>query len=259
MNNDTLVKRSFGFPIGTLIRDAQRLLGALNDSTVASPIVDYLTPTFVGELDNQIALVTKLSTDQSGAVGSAIKLTSSQADAQTDFVRLAAAARRAAKFAFANDDALLRSEFQVGLSGPRDIPTRLDRGRKLLAACRTYATELAARGFSTANADRLEQALTTLQTGDSTHEAAKDGKQGLTAQCRAAANQLYQQCVTVQHAARVAYAGASAPGNPTAVEARARFLLDEFPPRVSAAAKVVTPPTPVPAQAVAHPAVAAAA
>jgi len=212
-------------PLGTLIRDAQRLLGALQDGTIGSPVVDRLSAAFVADFTTQVALVAKLDTDQSTAIGAVSSLTSTQNQAQADFVLLSSAVRRIAKFALAGQDTILRSEFQVGLHTPSGLPALLARGRKLLTACQTYAAELAPHGWSAANTDALATALESLTGLDQSQEASKDQKQGRTADRTAGAKRLYQQCPAVQAAGRIVYAIGAAPAGAATVEARA------FPPR----------------------------
>jgi hypothetical protein len=241
--SDTSINRSFRFSLGTLLSDAQRLLGALNDGTLAPPMVDHLSATFVTDFTNQLALVTKLNNNQSTATGLVNALTFSQSAAWRDFYLLASAARRAARLAFPGQDSLLHSEFQVGTGSPRALADAVDRGGKLVTACQTHATDLSSHGWLPAATDKLQAALDALAGGGDTHASAKDGKVGMTAQCANAANKLYRQCVAVQNAARVVYPKSNATLDSITVEARGRFLLGVFPPRTSATATpVVTPP-----------------
>jgi hypothetical protein len=235
--------RSFRFSIGTLLRDAQRLSGALYDSTVAPPMVDYLSAASVADFTAQIALVAKLADDQSGAFGSVSTLTASQQKARRDLLRQTKATRRKAKFVFAGQTTVLHSEFQVGSPTSRTLAATLDRSRKTLAAARKYAADLAGRGWPSNITDRLGQAVDSLMAIDLMHESTKDAKEGLTAQFITAANLLYEQCITVQDAARVIYPNDEVPAQPITVEARGRFLLGQFPPVARATtAAVVAPP-----------------
>jgi hypothetical protein len=186
-----------------------------------------------------------LGTDQSTAIGAVSTLTAAQGKAFSDFLRLTAVARRAAKFALAGQDTILHSEFQLGVHKPRTVSALLERGQKLLTACQTYADPLATRGWSPANTETLATALGTLTEGDLTHETTKDSKLGVTARRAAAARQLFEQCAVVQGIARFVYVADTDSADPARVEARARFLLDEFPPRKGATVKVV-PVTPAP-------------
>jgi len=237
-----VISRSFGFSIGTLLSDAQRLLGALKDDTIGSPVLVHVSPTFVADFEDQIALVTKLSADQSGAIGTVGTLVLSQAEALADYVRLAVVARRAARLAFPGQATLLRADFQVGARGSQDIPRSLERGRKLLAACQRYALELAHHGWSLTSSEMLENAVDTLTRLNRDRLDEGDGKLGLTAERIVAANRLFRQCLTVQNVARLIYDGARAAADPSTVATRARFLLGDFPRQ--SVSPIAVPPVP---------------
>jgi hypothetical protein len=243
--SDTIIRRGFPFSIGTLLSDAQRLLGALNDGTFGPPMVDHLSTTFVADFTTQLALVAKLSNNQSTATGLVNALTFAQTGAQRDFSLLASSARRAGRLAFPGQDALLHSEFQVGIALPRTLADTANRGAKLVAACQTHATDLSSHGWLPASTDKLKAALDALASGGDTHQAAKGGKIGLTTDYIAAANTLYRQCVAVQNAARVVFAKSKMASDPGTTEARERFLLRQFPPRKRSATTtpVVVAPT----------------
>ena len=119
--NTTSVNRSFGFPISSLYGEAQRLLTALQDATIATPVIAHLPASFVADFAAQVALVAQHGTDQSGAIGTVNALTHSKAETALAYRQIAAYARRCAVFAFPDQDPLLRSEFLVGVRGPRDL------------------------------------------------------------------------------------------------------------------------------------------
>jgi len=229
---DTKIPKAFRFRIGTLHRAAQRLLGALQDTTIGPPVAARLSTTFVADFSAQIELVARRGTDQSGAFGTMNSLTRAQVAAQAELLRLAALARRAAHHAFRGEDSLLRSEFQVGLHNPGDLASVIERADRLLSACRKYPAELAPNGWSGVDSDIFSAAIDALADADQNQETAADLKAGFTAQRNAAANTLYKQCNLVQNAARMLYTGASTEDDPAMIEARARYLLDEFPPRL---------------------------
>lgn len=243
--------RTFNFPISTLLRDAKRLLGALLDATVGPAVLARLTTTANphpdAALEAQIALVEKGGTDQSGASGDVVALTQAQAQAFTELERLASAGRRSGALAFPAGDPRLRSEFQVGIRGPQDLASELDRARKILAAVTKYAAEVAEHGWITADTAALAAVIDTLGGADEVQEAAKGKKKGVTASRNAAANTLYKQCLSLQNAARLAYPNTQT-DRPAVIEARARFLLDDFPPTGGASAgdTPATPPPSVP-------------
>ena len=239
-------QRTFDFPVSTLIRDAKRLLGALGDPTIGQPVAKRLQKKnpdpagpaieFAPDFDTQIARVEKGGTDQSTAIGGIGEMTQEQAEAFTELERLMAGARRSATLAFPKNDTRLRGEFQVGVHDPQDFASELERAGKILAACKAHAADLAAHGWIADDTAALAASIATLGGGDTDQEAAKDKKKGLTAARNLAANALYKSCLTVQNAARLAFPGTRADKDETVVEARNRYLLDEFPPRGGASA-----------------------
>jgi hypothetical protein len=231
--------RTFNFPISTLIRDAKLLLAALRDAIAGTPVLARLTteknPQPDAALAAQIDLVETGGATQSGAIGDLSNLTQAQARAFTELERLMAAARRSGTLAFPHDDARLHSEFQVGSHEPADLASELERAQKILAAVTKYAAEVGEHGWIAADTTALREAVETLNGADDVQEAAKGKKKGATAGRNAAANALYKACLSVQNAARLAHPNTKA-GDPAVVEARARFLLDTFPPTSGASA-----------------------
>ena len=154
----------------------------------------------------------------------------------TEMERLTSGARRSAGLAFPKNDARLRAEFQVGVNDAQDFDSELERAGKVLAACRTHAAALAGHGWIAADTTALESAVQTLDGSDETQEATKGKKKGITATRNRNANELYRQSLTVQNAARLAYPSTQLGKVDGIEEARARYLLDEFPPRGGASA-----------------------
>ena len=168
-------------------------------------------------------------------------LTQSQASALLDLTQRTAAARQVALIAFPGEDAMLRGEFQVGGDGPQDMASVVQRARKLLAACTDHATDLAPHGWSAAAQAALSSAIDAVANITLNRSAATDAKRGSTCSRNLSANTLYNQCRTVQTIAAMVYPASLADRDPAAVEARARFLMGEFPSCPSASAS----PTPV--------------
>ena len=236
MNNDS-IRKSFRFSIPSLHGEARRLLEALQDPAVATPVTARLSPTLVADFAAQVALVAQHGTEQSGAFGTVHALTHTKAGSALAYRQLAGFARRCAGSALSGQGPLLRSEFSVGIRGPRDLPSVLDRARKLLAACQTYSPELAPHGWTAADTTALAAAIDALGAARQASANAADAKQGVTARLNAGANALYTVCRKVQNAADFVYPAAKVPGDPTIVESRARFLLGEFPRRLRSGAK----------------------
>ncbi len=248
-SNSNTVRRAFSPSFGSLHRDARRLLQALNDSTIGAPVVARLPATFVADFTAQLALVAQLGSDQSHATGTAGVLTQAQRQALADYVRLASSARRSAKLAFPGQNTLLRSEFMVGEPVSKSLASTLAGARCLAAACQKHADDLAPHGWHPADAVALQAAVDALAGADVDQGTATDVRQGVTAQRVTAANALYQQCLVVQNGARIVYPLRGTDADAAVVEARARFLIGEFPTHSSASPN----PAPVTAAAPASP------
>ena len=112
-----------------------------------------------------------------------------------------------------------------------------------------YATDLQAKGWIPADTAALGTAVAALAEVAPEQDKAEDDKEGLTNQKVIDANALYADCLTIQNAARLQYpAGTDAAGNAKNITERARFLLEEFPPRnrekPDGGTQGNTPPTP---------------
>jgi len=246
MNSQTVTK-AFKPSFGSLHRDAQRLLQALNDSTIGPPVVAHLPATFVADFTAQIDSSAQSVVDQSGALGALRLLTQAQTANLRSLLRRMAAAKRAAAFAFPGQDALLHDEFQVGVKRPMDLASVVQRARKLLAACAAHAADLAPHGWSPAAQTMFASAIDAAANGTVDQSVAADAKQGLTGHRNLTANSLYNQCRALQSVADMVYPAALAASDATALEARARFLMGEFPSRGST--PVAPTPVAVPAAA----------
>ena len=113
--------RNFDFPISTLLRDGNRLLGALNDAVVGPAVTRRLGATFAATFKTQFDLVENGGTSKSTAEGALGLLTKEQTQAITEMERLLSGARRSAGLAFPKGDVRLHAEFQVGAGGPQDL------------------------------------------------------------------------------------------------------------------------------------------
>ena len=243
--NDQTVQKAFRPSFGALHRDAQRFLQALNDSTIGPPVVAHLPATFAADFTAQIDSTAQAVVDQSGALGAVRLLTQSQAANRRSLRRRMAAARRAATFAFPGQTALLHDDFQVGVHTPMDFASIVQRARKLLAACAVHAADLAPHGWSPAAQTMFASAIDAAANGTVDQSVAADAKQGLTGRRNLTGNALYNQCRALQSVADMVYPASLAASDATALEARALFLMGEFPSRASANASS----TPVPAVA----------
>ena len=247
-----MAKPKFSFSIPVLIDAATRLHGALTDILYATAMAERLhkdtdTPTdsFTTRFSAQTTLVGGKGVEQSSTTGDIGQLTKEQADALKEVERLSSGARRSAKLAFPGDTTLLHSEFQVGKHGAASSDTLEDiqtRTNLVIAACKKYAVELKEKGFLPKDATSLETNLGILTGKDLEQGKTIDTRIGLTAEKVTQANALYEMTLTVQNAARLEYPSTQA-GTETA---RARFLLEVYPPRNNSDPAGGTQPPPPP-------------
>ena len=243
-------KRKFTFPLSTLLHAADSLNDALGDTDYAPSMVTRLddpttTPPsiFRTVLETALAAVRTQVQKQGGKTGDAGDLTVEQRAAFAEVERLTAGARRSARQAFPGDQVKLHSEFQVGITEPQDLASQLERAQKTLDASVKYAADLKKEGWLPADATALGTALSALSGLALDQDEALADRAQFTADLTRAANALYKLCLSTQNAARLQYPStASTPG----VEgARARFLLETFPPR-DRSQPDPAPPTPPP-------------
>ena len=227
-------ERSFHFPVSILVRDAQLFLGALRVD-IGSPVAKRLPNAFSERLEAQIQQVSSGASGQKAAAGNTGQLTQAQNVALAEVKRLTASARETAKLAYTNNPVLLHQEFQVGHSDPVDLATVLERAGTVQLSCVKYAAALSEHGWLADDTTALATAIVVLAGADEIQEASKGDKKAATCTKTTAANTLYAQCQSVQNAVELAYPEAKASTDARVVTARARFLMDTFPPRAGSA------------------------
>ncbi|WP_414663745.1 hypothetical protein [Horticoccus sp. 23ND18S-11] len=210
---------------------AQRLEQALLDPTIGLPVVAHLSEAFVSEFKAQIAHLAKLGTDRNEASGATGILLQERDVILSEFILQASALRRVARHAFTGQGVVLRSEFLIGRSAPRNLAMILDQGRTLLAAVRHYPTELSAFGWSSTATEAFERTVESVAALCRERDNAGIEKLDFTAERTAAANLLYRQCIAVQNVARFAHARQLAAKDVQSVAIQSHFLLDQFPRR----------------------------
>jgi hypothetical protein len=235
-------QRSFNFPVALLIGQGTRLRAALRDTTVGPAVLKRLKPGFDTSLDTQLQLVQQGGTDQTTAGGVLIGLTQAEADAYTEMERLMSDARHSATLAFPTGDARLHLEFTVGLADrSHDLDHEIDYANTIVKGCQTYAAQLAEHGWTADDTTALAGYVTTLEGDPALRDTAGDQKKRITSARNSAANDLYKMCLSLQNAARLAYPLTQAGKVPGITEARARFLLGEFPPHNGSASPAPAP------------------
>jgi len=222
----------FKFPASTLVRSARLLAAALEDSAYEAAMTERLGADFTTAFPGKIILLTGKVTAQSGKTGDVSGLTKEQQDQFDEMERLTHGARRTAKLAFPGQTTLLGEEFQVGAGDSKSLEAELGHATKTHAAALKYADALQAKGWLPKDTTLLGQTITALGGKDVEQESAFDDRLGMTNEKIIVANDLYHDCLVAQNAARLEYPGGKdATGSARNVTARARFLLDEFPPR----------------------------
>lgn len=225
-------RRKFNFPLATLTRDAALLGKTLIDPAYQAAMTARLGAPFITAFPLKITALTGGTTAQSSQTGDLSTLTAQQQADFQEMERLAAGARRTARLAFPGQDTVLSAEFQVGEAGSKALAATIARARLTHAAALKYATELQTKGWIPADTTALDTAIKALADIAPEQEAAADDRLGLTNEKIIAANALYADCLAIQNAARLQYpAGTDAAGNAKNITERARFLLEEFPPR----------------------------
>ena len=225
-------RRKFNFPVATLTLNAGLLAKAIVDTDYQAAMTARLSAPFITALPGKITAVTGKSAAQSSQTGDLSTLTDQQKKDYLEMERLSAGARRTARLAFPGQDTLLSAEFQVGETGSKGIAATIARDTLTHAAAVKYADALQTKGWIPADTTALDQAIQGLAGIAPEHAEAAGDLLGLTNEKIIAANALYTDCLTIQNAARLQYpAKTDAAGNALNVTPRARFLLEEFPPR----------------------------
>ncbi len=225
-------RRKFNFPLATLTRSADLLGKALIDPAYQTAMTARLGAAFITAFPGKITALTGGASAQSSQTGDLSTLTLQQQEDFREMERLTAGARRTARLAFPGQDTILSAEFQVGEAGSQSIAATIGRARLTHAATLKYATDLQTKGWIPADTAALGSAIDSLAEVGPEQEQAADEKLGLTNEKIIAANALYADCLAIQNAARLQYpAGTDAAGNAKNITERARFLLEEFPPR----------------------------
>ena len=231
-----MATRKFNFPLSVRLGSSRRLYDALSDADYAATMGERLnadtdTPTdnFTIRFEAKITAFSTGQANQNAQTGQAGTLTRDQTADFQEMERLIAGARRSARLAFPDDPVKYHSAFQVGINEPNTLDAELDRAGIIVASCQKAenVAPLKAQGWTAADSTALAAAVSQLSGTSLAKGDAVDDRIGLTSQKITAANAVYADALRIQNAARLQYP-ANKPGNETA---RARFLLDEFPPR----------------------------
>ncbi|MDB6174013.1 MAG: hypothetical protein JWL59_3324 [Chthoniobacteraceae bacterium] len=241
-----MTERNFSFPLSVLIHQGNVFHRALIDDAYAAPMAERLdqekeTANFATRFRAKLDQLGSGSLDHAGKRGAVGSLTQEQAAALKEVTRLTAMARHGAKITFKGESVRLRNEFQVGINTPKTLAAILERSRIILGSCKRYAAELKSNGWIARDTELLETTIATFDDIGLAQGAARSERSGISGAKTRFANEVYTDTLKIQNAASLQYPS-SEPGNETA---RARFLLDEYPPRLRSA-RAVIPPAPAP-------------
>ncbi len=225
-------RRKFNFPVATLTESARLFEAAITDPAYQPAMEARLTAGFITDFHTKITALTDGSTAQSGQTGDLSTLTEQQKKDLATLERLTAGAKRTAKLAFPGQTVLLHAEFEVGAPDSKSLAAFIAAATTIHVSSMKYSAELQAKGWLPADSTALDAAIQALSGTGTQQDTALGERLGLTNEKVIAANALYHDCLVIQNAARLAYpALTDAAGNAQNVTPRARFLLEEFPPR----------------------------
>lgn len=223
----TMSHRKFKGPLSALLLAGDQLQDAVTDTDYATAMQERLGANAGTILAGKLAAVRTELEHQSGQTGTAGTLTQHEHAAFGDVERLTSGARRSARLAFPGQEVVLHSEFQVGVDTPKTLAAELERADLIKTACVKYATQLAAKGWLARDTTALGAAIAALSGTDTDQGEAFADRAEMTADLTRGANDLYDEMLRIQNAARLEYPSTQ----PGTEAARARFLLNSFPPR----------------------------
>lgn len=223
-----MAARKFNFPLSVLLGAARRLPDP-GCGAAMSVRLDMSTDNFRVRFEAKLETLGRGSSKQKLKTGEASTLTVDQNNAFDEMERLVAGARRSAKLAFPTDPVKLHSDLQVGISKPNTLEAELGRSKIVFASCQETANAAVLRpqGWLPADTAALDAAIGQLSGASLDQDEALEHRKGLTASKNVAANAVYADTLRIQNAARLEYL-VDKPGTEAA---RARFLLDTYPPR----------------------------
>ena len=221
-----MATRKSNFPLSALVGSSRRLRDALVErrkNPTGTPIDNFAT-----RFEAKIVAFSTGQSSQNAQTGQAGILTRGQTSDFREMERLITDTCRSERLVFLDDPVKLHSEFQVGIKEPNTLDAKLERAGIIFASCQRAenAPALQAQGWIAADTTALAAVGQLFDTGLAQGDAFDD-RVGLTGQKVVAANAVYADTLRIQNAARLQYP-ANQPGTETA---RARFLLDTYPPR----------------------------
>jgi hypothetical protein len=230
------------FPLPILTHNGDLIIAAAgNHPEIASRLTG-------GYMATATALLGKVTSDVSGQrkqKGDIGNLTKDQRAALDVLQLWMNQARKTAKLAFVGQTVKLHQAFQVGVAGPYDLRSFLNRADIILASVQDAGNlaELKNKGWSDADTAAFVAARKAFGTVDEAKQQAKSGGKDSTTTKNADAASLYDSLLTIQNAADLQWPAT----DPANAGVRDEFCLNTFPPTSGSGTSQPTPaPTPTP-------------
>ncbi len=229
----------FHFPVAILVHNGELITAA----TTTNPQVVTRLP--VGYVADTTVILTGVTTDiasQTNKKGELGNLTAAQRQSVDIIQKWMNLARKTARLAFAGQTVKLHQEFQMGVSGPYDLASFLNRADIIIASVQNAANlaALKLRGWTDADTTAFVAARQSLATVNISQQSGKGGAKDSTTLKNSDAADLYDRLLTIQNAADLQW-----PANdPANAGIRGQFCLNTFPPARNSSP--ATPPAPAP-------------
>ncbi len=190
----------FHFPVAILVHNGQLITAA----ATSNPPVAARLP--VGYLPATTAILTGVTTDiasQTNKKGELGNLTAAERQSVDLIQKWMNVARKTARLAFAGQTVKLHQEFQMGVSGPYDLASFLNRADIIIASVQNAANlaALKLRGWTDADTTAFVAARQGLGTVNVSQQTGKSGAKDSTTVKNSDAAGLYDRLLTIQNAA----------------------------------------------------------
>jgi hypothetical protein len=228
----------FRFPIATLIYNGNFIVAAAN---AHSEIAPRLPANYIADANTALLKVTADVTDQKNKKGELGNLTAAQQTALDQLQNWMSKARKTARLAFPGQTVKLHQEFQVGIGGPNDLASILNRADIIIANLQTAPNlpALQVKGWTAADTLAFANVREIFPASTTTNQSAKSGAKDSTTAKNADAADLYDRLLAIQNDADLQWPA----DNPLNAGVRDAFRLNVFPPSTDNGDEP-TPPAP---------------
>lgn len=227
------------FPLAILIHNGELIVAAGQAHPELAP---RLPANYVADTSTSLGKLQAYVTGQKNSHGELGNLTAAQrqsVDAIQKWMNLAR------KLAFAGQTVKLHEEFQVGVTGPYDLGSFLNRADIILASVQTAAnlSALKLKGWTDADTTAFATARQQLGAANLSQQTGKGGAKDSTNTKNADAADLYERLLTIQNAADLQWPH----DDPANAGMRDAFRLNVFPPTGGSGNSAASASAPAPA------------